>query len=100
MPDAYFTPAAVVAGILCGSAVFAASRNPTPITWRWPVPPSLEVAMHRAGWSETPERMFVLTLVRSAVLAAIGLTSGLLVGPNAPVTLAIAGVPVRPAWLG
>jgi len=98
MPDAYFTPAAVVAGILCGSAVFAASRNPTPITWRWPVPPSLEVAMRRAGWSETPERMFVLTLVRSAVLAAIGLSSGLLVGPNAAVTLAIAGVLGGPAW--
>src|SRR6266851_5462957 len=99
MPDAYFAPAAVVAGILCGSAVIAASRNPTPLTWRWPVPPSLEEAMRRAGWSETPERVLVLTLVRSAVLAAIGSSSGLLFGPSAAVTLAIAGVIVGPAWL-
>ena len=83
MPDAYFAPAAVVAGILCGSAVIAASRNPTPLTWRWPVPPSLGEALRRAGWFETPERMLVLALVRSAVLAAIGLSSGLLFGPTA-----------------
>src|SRR5712691_5584237 len=98
MPDAYFAPAAVVAGIFCGSAVIAASRNPT-LTWRWPVPPSFGEAMRRAGWSETPERVLVLTLVRSAVLAAIGSSSGLLFGPSAAVTLAIAGVIVGPAWL-
>ena len=99
MPEAYFAPGAVAAGLLCGSAVIAASRNPTPLTWRWHVPPSLGEAMRRAGWSETPERVLVLALVRSAVLAAIGLSSGLLFGPTAAVTLGIAGVLVGPAWL-
>src|SRR6266568_8934739 len=98
MPDSYVAPAAVVAGILCGSAVIAAARNPTPLVWRWPVPPSLGATIRRAGWSETPERFLVLTLVRSAVLAAIGLSSGLLFGPSAAVTLAIAGVLVGPGW--
>ena len=92
MPDAYFAPAALVAGILCGSAVLAAARNPKPLAWRWPVPPNLEKAIRRAGWSETPERVLVLTLVRSAVLAAIGLSSGLLFGPSAAATLAVGGV--------
>src|SRR5713101_2749020 len=99
MPDAYFAPTALAAGILCGSAVIAASRNRTPRTWRWPVPPSLHAAMRRAGWSETPERVVLLALVRSAVLAAIGLSSGLLFGPTSAVALAIAGVLVGPAWL-
>ncbi len=98
MPDSYVAPAAVVAGILCGSAVIAAARNPTPLVWRWPVPPSLGATIRRAGWSETPERFLVLTLVRSAVLAAIGLSSGLLFGPSAAVTLAIAGVFAGVAW--
>src|SRR5258708_39530018 len=99
MPDAYFAPAAAVAGILCGSGVIAASRNPTPLAWRWPVPPRLGEAMRRAGWSETAERVLVLTLVRSAVLAAIGSSSGLLFGSSAAVTLGIAGVLVGLAWL-
>jgi len=98
MPEAYFAPAAVVAGILCGSAVIAAARNPTRLTWRWPVPPSLEEAIHRAGWSETPERVLVLALVRSAVLAAIGVSCGLLLGPSAAATLAIAGALAGVAW--
>src|SRR5258708_21820143 len=87
MPDAYFAPAAAVAGILCGSAVIAASRNPTPLTWRWPVPPRLGEAMRRARWSATAEPVLVLTLVRSAVLASIGLSSGLLFGSSAAVPL-------------
>ena len=99
MPDAYFAPAAVVAGILCGSAVIAAARNTTPLSWHWPVPPNLEEAIRRAGWSETPERVLVLTLVRSAVLAAIGLSAGLLIGPSEAVTFAIAGALVGAAWL-
>src|SRR5256885_3701229 len=91
MPDAYVAPAAVLAGILCGSAVIAAARNPQPLTWRWPVPPSLDATIRRAGWSETPERVRVLTVVRSAVLAAIGLSSRLLFGPSAAAALALGG---------
>ena len=98
MPDAYVAPAAVVAGILCGSAVIAAARDPRPLTWRWPVPPSLDASIRRAGWSETPERVLVLTLVRSAVLAAIGSSSGQLFGPSAAVALALAGAAAGVAW--
>ena len=98
MPDAYVAPAAVLAGILCGSAVIAAARNPQPLTWRWPVPPSLDATIRRAGWSETPERVVVLTVVRSAVLAAIGLSSGLLLGPSAAAALAIGGALSGVAW--
>src|SRR5690348_11742134 len=98
MPDSYLAPTAVVAGILCGSAVIAAARNPAPITWRWTVHPSLGEAMRRAGWSETPERVLVLALVRIAVLAAIGMSSGLFFGPSAAATLAIAGVLAGAAW--
>jgi len=98
MPDAYVAPAAVLAGILCGSAVIAAARNSQPLTWRWPVPPSLDATVRRAGWSETPERVVVLTVVRSAVLAAIGLSSGLLLGPSAAAALAIGGALSGVAW--
>lgn len=98
MPDAYVASAAVVAGILCGSAVIAAARPPMPLKWHWPVPPSLDATIRRAGWSETPERVVVLTVVRSAVLAAIGLSSGMLFGPSAAVTLAVAGVLAGVAW--
>jgi pilus assembly protein TadC len=91
MPDAYVAPAAVVAGVLCGSAVMVAARNPRQLKWRWPVPPSLDRAIRRAGWPDTPQRVLVLTVVRSAVLAAIGSSSGLLFGPSAAVTLALAG---------
>ena len=98
MPDAYVAPAAVLAGILCGSAVIAAARNSQPLTWRWPVPPSLDATIRRAGWSETPERVVVLTVVRSAVLAAIGLSSGLLLGPSAAAALAIGGALSGVAW--
>src|SRR2546430_17418573 len=98
MPDAYVAPAAVLAGILWGSAVIAAARNPQPLTWRWPVPPSLDATIRRAGWSETPERVVVLTVVRSAVLAAIGLSSGLLLGPSAAAALAIGGGASGGAW--
>ena len=98
MPDAYVTSAAVVAGLLCGSAVIVAARNPTPLTWGWPLTPSLGAAIRRAGWSETPERVLVLAVVRSAVLAAIGSSSGLLFGPGTAVTLAIAGVVAGVGW--
>ena len=98
MLDAYFAPAAVVAGIFCGSAVIAAARTPTPIALPWAIPPSLGDAIRRAGWPETPERVIVLTLVRSAVLAAIGSSIGLLFGPSAAVTLALAGAVVGVAW--
>jgi len=98
MLDAYFAPAAVVAGILCGSAVIAAARTPTPIALPWAIPPHLGDAIHRAGWPETPEHVIVLTLVRSAVLAAIGTSIGLLFGPSAAVTLALAGAVVGVAW--
>src|SRR5256886_15334491 len=98
MPVAYVAPAAVLAGILCGSALIAAARNPQPLTWRWPVPPSRDAPIRRAGWSETPERVVVLTVVRSAVLAEIGLSSGLLLGPSAAAALAIGGALSGVAW--
>ena len=98
MHDAYVTPSAVVAGILCGSAVIVAARDRIRVAWRWPVPPSLDRAIRRAGWSETPERFLVLTLVRGAVFAAIGSSSGLLFGPSTAMTLAIAGGLAGVAW--
>ena len=98
MHDAYVTPSAVVAGILCGSAVIVAARGRIRVAWRWPVPPSLDRAIRRAGWSETPERFLVLTLVRGAVFAAIGSSSGLLFGPSTAMTLAIAGGLAGIAW--
>src|SRR2546423_6348193 len=98
MPGVYVTPAAAVAGILCGSAVIVAARNRIPVTWRWPVPPSLDRAMRRAGWSETPERFLVLTLVRGAVFAAIGSSSGLLFRPSSAMTPAGVGRPAGVAW--
>src|SRR5579859_3522850 len=98
MPDAHVAPAAVVAGVLCGSAVISAARHPWRLAWRRPVPPSFDRAIRRAGWSETPQRVLVLTLVRSAVLAAIGTSSGLLLGPSAALTLAVAGALAGVGW--
>ena len=98
MPESLTGPAAVVAGILFGSAVVVASRNPAHPRWRLPVPPSLQDAIRRAGWSETPERVLALAAVRSAVLAAIGLSSGLLFGTSAGLTAAVAALLAGVAW--
>src|SRR5205823_14976927 len=91
MHDAYVTPSAVVAGILCGSAVIVAARGRIRVAWRWPVPPSLDRAIRRAGWSETPERFLVLTLVRGADSPAFRSSAGLLVGPSSAMAIANAG---------
>src|SRR5262245_61720971 len=98
MPDPYFVPGAVTAGILCGSAVVAAARHPQPITWRVPANPRFADLVRRAGWSETPERVMVLAIARCAILASIGLSTGLFFGPGAGVILGAGGVAVGVAW--
>lgn len=98
MPDAYFAPGAVVAGVLCGSAVIAAAHTPHPIDWRPPIDPRLDALMRRAGWTETPERALVIALARCGTLAALGLCSGFLLGLGGAITLGLAGVVVGAAW--
>ena len=98
MPEAFFAPAAVCAGILCGGAVLATARNPTPITWTVPVDPRLAALMRRAGWRETPQRAVVLALVSCAVLAALGVSSGLFFGAGPAMTLGLVGVAGGVAW--
>ncbi len=100
MPDPYFVPGAVIAGILCGSAVVAAARNPQLITWRLSAHPRFADLVRRAGWPETPERVMVLAVARCATFASIGLSAGLFFGPGASITLAAGGVAAGVAWCG
>src|SRR5579885_2003886 len=48
-------------------------------------------ALERAGWRETPERVVVLTVAVSAGLAALGLSSGMVLGAQTGGSLAVAG---------
>lgn len=98
MPDAYLVPGAAVAGLLCGSAVIIPTLEMKRLSWRPPVPARLEGSLRRAGWTETLERAVVIALTRSAALAALGLSSGLLWGAGTAITLAVAGAVTGAAW--
>jgi pilus assembly protein TadC len=83
---------------MCGSAVILPTIDLKRLSWSPPVPARLEDNLRRAGWIETPERAVVIALTWCAVFAAFGLSSGLLWGAGAAVTLAIAGVLAGIAW--
>lgn len=98
MPEPYFIPGAVAAGVLCGLAAIIPTIKLQSITWRLPVPASLEASLRRAGWSETPERAIVIAVAWCAAFASIGLSSGILLGPGTAVSLAVAGAGAGVAW--
>lgn len=98
MPDAYLLPGAVVAGMLCGSALILPTVDVERLSSRPPVPARLEDNLRRAGWTETPERAVVIALAWCATFAALGLSSGLLWGAGTAITLAIGGVLAGIAW--
>jgi pilus assembly protein TadC len=101
MPEPTFFIGALVAGLLFASAaLLVRGAGPTlpiaelqaPVRRRmaggraW-----LAVLIDRAGWPESPERVATLTLVLAAILAALGLSSAIVVEPSTAATLGALG---------
>ena len=104
MRDAYVTSGAAIAGVLCGSAVILAAHRRLPSV-RWPrdrrlaeAHTWLQACLHRAGWTETPERLVVLTCAWAAAFSALALSAGGVVGLGAGVTLAVVSVCASLGW--
>ena len=104
MRDAYVTSGAAIAGVLCGSAVILAAHRQLPAL-PWPRDRRLAAAhawlracLHRAGWTETPERVVALTCARAAALSALALSTGVVVGLGAAMTLAVLSVSAAVTW--
>lgn len=98
MPDLYFTAGAVMAGVLTGSAVVFGDRDV-----RLPRIPRrgwLSAQIRLAGWSETPERLVVLTCAWASALAALMFGAGMLLGLAFPFALAVPAFLVAVAWSG
>lgn len=102
MPEPLIAGGAAVAGLMCGYAVVAASRGVD--AGRWAAlrhhlqPPELATvrgrlaaAIGRAGWRESPERIAALTVILSGALAALGLSSAVVISPGTATALAIVG---------
>ena len=102
MPEPVVAGGAVIAGLLSGYAVVAAARNVEPGRWaalrRYLQPPQLAnargwlvAAIGRAGWRESPERLAALTAISSGGLAALGLSTVVVVSPGTATALALLG---------
>lgn len=103
MPEPLLAGGAVAAGLMSGYAVVAAAREVEPgrvRDWlgRHVQPPQLAVArallaaeIRRAGWRESPERVVALSVISSAGLAALGLSTGVVASPGTAAALAVAG---------
>src|SRR5258708_5943714 len=102
MTEPVVAGAAVAAGLLSGYAVVAAARGVEPGRWaalrRRLHPPQLALArgrlgaaIGRAGWRESPERIAALTVISSGGLAALGLSTGVVVSPGTATALAVLG---------
>lgn len=108
MPEPLVAGAAIVPGLLTVLAVFALGRRQVPLSAivgpaldraaeavarekEWKARGRLARAITRAGWSETPERVAVLTVAVSAGLVAIGMATSLVVAREVATSLAAAG---------
>jgi Flp pilus assembly protein TadB len=103
MPEPVVAGGAAAAGLLSGYAVVAAARGvdlERAHGWlrRHLHPPQLAKArgrlaaeIVRAGWRDSPERVVALTVISSGGLAALGLSTVVVVPPGTAAALAIAG---------
>ncbi len=57
----------------------------------------LTVALERAGWRDSPERVVVATLALSAGLAGLGVCIGIVLSPASAASFALAGAMAAPA---
>jgi len=102
MPEPVVAGGALVAGLMSGCAVVAAARDvdagrfaalsrhlqrPQVAKARG----RLAAAIGRAGWRESPERIVALTAISSAGLAALGLSTAVVLSPGRAAVLAILG---------
>jgi len=102
MPEPMVAGGAAVAGLMSGYAVVSAARGLDGSRFAalrrhlqrlrlakaraW-----LALAIGRAGWRESPERIAVLTVISSGGLAALGLSTAVVVSPGTATALAIFG---------
>src|SRR5258707_14374794 len=95
---------ALVPGVLTGAAVLAVSHDghaPERISTPWQserigsARRRLATHIERAGWNESPERIAVLTLALSGGLAAIGLSTAIVLDAATAISLAAAGATAR-----
>src|SRR5258706_4583788 len=91
---------ALVHGVLTGAAVLAVSNDghaPERISPPWQserigsARRRLATHIERAGWNESPERIAVLALALSGGLAAIGLSTAIVLDAATAISLAAAG---------
>src|ERR1051326_9079980 len=104
MPELLFAGGAVMAGAVSGAAIVVAAGLHLPVM-RITRPPRLDAAHRRlqanirkAGWSETPERLAALACARAAVVAALALSSGMLLGASTSLALVAAGALAAIGW--
>jgi pilus assembly protein TadC len=104
MPDPIITLTTLVPGAAASVAVLAMARRAPALGLlidrvedelitprRTTARRRLSLEIERAGWTESPERLVVLTLCLAAGLAALGLSIAIVAWPQSAATLALGG---------
>jgi tight adherence protein C len=108
MPDAVLVIASLIPGACAATAVLAVAGRPATVASlaapflgqvdealvaerRLAVRRRMAIALDRAGWRESPERVAVAVLALSAGLGALGLCLGIVVGTATAASLAVGG---------
>ena len=116
MPEVLFIAGAVAAGGCVATGVFTVARTghasadswlarnapesaPSSTQRTWPIPSAaaairgwLAVAINRAGWHDSPERVAALSATVASGLGALGLSTAVFTEPATSAALAVAGV--------
>src|SRR5260370_3972144 len=109
MPEMTLVAGSMAAGALCAGSVFVACGRGSSLTARSWLPrrrwgelrATLSIALERAGWRESPERVTGFAVALSASLGLLGATTGAALSPGGAAVICALGIAAGPVlpWL-
>ena len=108
MPEMTLVAGSMAAGVLCAGGVLVVCGSGSALTAREWLPrrrwrelrASLSLALERAGWRESPERVAGLAVALSASLGLLGATAGVALSPGGAVVICALGIAAGPVLPG
>src|SRR5260370_32772538 len=106
MPEMTLVAGSMAGGALCAGSVFVACGRGSSLTARSWLPrrrwgefrATLSIALERAGWRESPERVTGFAVALSASLGVLGATTGAPLSPGVAAVICALGIAPAPPF--